>query len=79
MSWAVRSRIRSAAVMKRAEWPARMASWTRFLASIVLPRPCGATRMAFSRLVDKIQRQDALDTGAMDLLGPGPTRNRPSA
>ena len=49
VSCRVRSRIRSAAVRKRAEWPARIASWTRFLAIIVLPRPCDATTMTFSR------------------------------
>ena len=40
-------------LIPRAEWPARIAWWTRFLASIVLPRPCAATRITFSRLVRK--------------------------
>jgi hypothetical protein len=36
-------------VRKRAEWPAGMAWWTRFVAITVLPRPRGATPSTFSR------------------------------
>ena len=39
-----------------------------------MPKPCAATRIVFSRLVDKVERQDAFDTGAMDLLWPGPLK-----
>ena len=72
MSCRVRSRIRSAAVRKRAEWPARIASWTRFLAIIVLPRPCGATTITFSRCGEKVEREDAVDGRPMDRLRPRP-------
>ena len=58
--------------MKSAEWPARTAWWTRFLVSIVLPRPWLPTRTTFSPLADEVEREDAVDGRAVELLGPVP-------
>ena len=72
VSWLLRSRSRSEAVMKSAEWPARTAWWTRFLVSIVLPRPWLPTRTTFSPLATKSRVKTRSTRRAMELLGPVP-------
>src|SRR6266542_1375295 len=61
--------MRSAAVTRRAEWPARIAWWTRFLASRVLPSPCAATMITFSRCTRKSSVKTRSTVGRWSWVG----------
>ena len=69
---AVRSRSRSEAVMKSAEWPARTAWWTQILGEHGLAEALGGDQDDILALGDEVEREDALDGRPMDLLRPGP-------
>ena len=62
----------SAALTERAEWPAGSPEWTRFLASIVFPKPIGRDHVVVFALREEVEGEDALNRGAMNLgrLGP---------
>ena len=71
VSWLLRSSRRSAAVMKSAEWPCRIAWCTVFLAIIVLPSPGRATSTNSPR-ARKSRLRTRSTSRPMDRLRPVP-------
>ena len=58
--------------MKRAEWPARTALWTMFLAIIVLPSPCGPDEDDVVAVLHEVEVEGGMDGVGGDARRPIP-------